>query len=127
MNDSGKQKMVFGVKKIFWGLVVVFFLTLFVAVLAVNFPGSWKKTNPANACINNMYAIAGAANSFALEHQLTNGAPIHFPDDLTNYLKLNSERKIFPCPEGGTYHISKVGEVPTCSLGTTVSPAHVLP
>jgi len=62
-----------------------------------------------------------------LVNHLTNGAPINFPDDLTPYIKLNRYGKIAPCPSGGTYHIAKVGEPPTCSLGTTVSPPHVLP
>jgi hypothetical protein len=31
------------------------------------------------------------------------------------------------CPAGGTYTIGKVGEPPTCSLGTNVTPAHVFP
>jgi hypothetical protein len=84
-------------------------------------------TSAGNACINNLRQIDAAANQFALEHNLTNGSPINFPDDLTPYIKLNSAGKIPECPNGGVYHISKVGETPTCSLGTTVTPAHVLP
>jgi hypothetical protein len=82
---------------------------------------------PAIACINNLRQIDYAAHEFALEHNLTNGSPINFPDDLTSYIKLNRQGKIPPCPAGGIYHISKVGEAPTCSLGSTVTPAHVLP
>jgi hypothetical protein len=81
----------------------------------------------ANPCINNLHQIDAAAHQFALEHNLTNGSPINFPDDLTPYIKLNSAGKIPSCPQGGIYHISKVGEKPTCSLGTNVIPAHVLP
>ena len=81
----------------------------------------------ANACINNLRQIDTAANQFALEYSKTNGAPIHFPDDLTPYIKLNSAGKIPGCPNGGIYHISKVGETPICSLGNTVVPAHILP
>ena len=75
-------------------------------------------------CINNMRMMESAANQFALEHHLTNGAAINFPNDLTPYFK---DGKIPPCPFGGTYHFEKVGDKPTCSLGTTVTPAHVLP
>ncbi len=81
----------------------------------------------ANGCINNLRQIDAAANQFALEHQLTNGDKINFPNDLTPYIKLNSKGEIPPCPAGGIYHISKVGEPPTCSLGSSVIPAHVLP
>lgn len=80
-----------------------------------------------NACINNLRQIDAAANQFALEHQLTNGDRINFPNDLTPYIKLNSAGKVPPCPAGGTYHIGKIGEDPACSLGSTVTPAHILP
>ena len=80
-----------------------------------------------NACINNLRQIDAAANQFALEHNLTNGSPINFPSDLTPYIKLNKDGKIPQCPQGGVYHLTRVGEPPTCSLSTTVTPAHVLP
>jgi hypothetical protein len=83
-----------------------------------------SSTNP---CINNLRQIDAAANQFALEHNLTNGEAINFPNDLTLYIKLNSAGKIPACPNGGIYRISKVGETPTCSLGASVTPAHVLP
>jgi len=79
-----------------------------------------------NACVNNLRQIDAAAKQFALEHHLTNGTPINFPSDLTPYIKLNQAGQIPPCPSGGIYHIGKVGEIPTCSLGTTVTPEHVL-
>ena len=84
-------------------------------------------TSPANACINNLRQIDAAMNQFALEQHQINGAPINFPDDLTPYIKLNSAGKIPGCPQGGVYHLSKVGETPTCSLGNTVTPGHYLP
>ena len=90
-----------------------------------NFVGSHHSL--ANACINNLRQIDAAANQFALEHRLTNGDAINFPSDLTPYIKLNSAGQIPGCPQGVSYSIKKVGESPTCSLGTTVTPAHVLP
>jgi hypothetical protein len=71
--------------------------------------------------------LDAAANEFALENHLTNGARINFPSDLTPYIKLDRQGKIPPCPDGGVYHISKVGDTPTCSLGNTVTPGHYLP
>lgn len=85
------------------------------------------RTNPANTCINNLRQIDAAANQFALVNHLTNGDRINFPNDLTPYIKLNKEGKIPACPSGGIYHIGRVGKAPTCSLGTNVTPAHVLP
>ena len=101
-------------------------LGLFILVVVPNFIKA-RSTPSVNACINNLRQIDAAANSFALENRLTNGDAIRFPDDLTNFIKLTSAGKIPPCPSGGTYHIEKVGEAPACSLGSTVTPAHVLP
>jgi hypothetical protein len=82
--------------------------------------------NTANACINNLRQIDAAANQFALENHKTNGGAINFPTDLMPYIKLNSAGKIPGCPQGGSYSIKKVGDKPTCSLGTTVTPPHIL-
>ena len=81
----------------------------------------------ARTCVNNLFQIDAAASQFALEEHLTNGDRIIFPDDLTPYIKLNGAGKIPSCPAGGIYHIETVGEIPTCSLGTSVTPAHSLP
>lgn len=84
-------------------------------------------TSAANGCINNLRQIDAAVQEFALENHLTNGSPVHFPTDLTPYIKLNRDGKMPPCPAGGIYRIERVGEIPTCSLGMTVTPAHYLP
>jgi hypothetical protein len=76
-------------------------------------------------CINNLRQIDYAAREFAWEQNKTNGETINFPNDLTPYIKLTRDGKIPACPQGGTYHISKIGESPTCTL-STLSPAHVL-
>jgi len=101
---------------------------LFAAAIIAFIPSFIKarSTSAANACVNNLRQIDAAANQFALEHNLTNGALINYPDDLTPYIKLNSAGKIPGCPQGGIYHISKVGETPTCSLATNGFPWHVL-
>jgi hypothetical protein len=86
-----------------------------------------RATSQANACINNLRQIDAAANQFALEQKQTTGATINFPNDLTPYIKLNSGSSIPACPAGGTYADAAVGNTPTCTLSTTVTPAHVLP
>ena len=108
-------------------IVLLLFVIVIIVVIAIPNRVNQHRTSPANACINNLRQIDAAANSFALENRLTNGDAIRFPDDLTNFIKLTSAGKIPPCPSGGTYHIEKVGEAPACSLGSTVTPAHVLP
>jgi hypothetical protein len=76
---------------------------------------------------SNLRQIDVAAQEFALEYGKTNGDIIHYPNDLTPYIKLNKDGKIPPCPQGGIYSIKKVGDKPTCSLGTNGNSDHVLP
>ena len=115
----------FETEAISWMVVIiaVFSFALFI------WPNYYRQhlVSNANSCINNLRQIDAAANQFALERGKTTGDAISFPNDLTPYLKLNSAGKIPPCPSGGIYFINKVGNAPTCSLGTTVTPAHVLP
>jgi hypothetical protein len=106
----------------FW-LIVICLFGFFAAIAIPNRVGS--HTSPANACINNLRQIDAAANQFALEHHLTNGDRINFPNDLTPYIKLNSAGKIPPCPSGGTYFLERVGENPICTL-STATPRHAL-
>ena len=105
--------------------ILLFITGLLVAIAIPNRVGS--HTSPANACINNLRQIDAAANQFALVNHLTKGDRINFPSDLTPYIKLNSKGNIPACPSGGTYHIGKVGGIPICTIGRTVSQAHVLP
>jgi competence protein ComGC len=101
-------------------------LPMLAAIAIPNFVKA-RSTAQANACINNLRQIDAAANEFALEHSKTNGEAMNFPEDLTPYIKLNAQGKIPACPAGGTYSIKHVGDIPTCSLGNSVTPAHVLP
>jgi type II secretory pathway pseudopilin PulG len=109
----------------FWA-VVICVIAIFMAIALYS---NYKPytTGSANTCINNLRQIDAAAQEFAQEKGKTNGEAIIYPNDLTPYIKLNKDGKIPPCPKGGVYSIKKVGDVPTCSLGTTVTPAHVLP
>jgi len=116
-NLSKKGKAVFVLNGITW-------LSLALSIAIPNF-FRLRVTSSGNACINNLRQIDAAAMQFALEKGLTNGMPIHFPDDLTPYIKLNSAGKIPPCPKGGVYQITKVGELPTCTF-STATPAHKL-
>jgi type II secretory pathway pseudopilin PulG len=106
-------------------LLLVLIVGFFAAIAIPNFNHNGRG-NPTNACINNLRQIDAAVNQFALEHQLTNGDRINFPNDLTPYIKLNSQGKIPSCPSGGIYHVGRIGKNPTCSL-STLTPAHALP
>jgi prepilin-type N-terminal cleavage/methylation domain-containing protein len=107
-------------------MIVVAIIGLLAAIAIPNFVKA-RATSQANACINNLRQIDAAANEFALEQKQTTGATINFPSDLTPYIKLNSASSIPGCPAGGSYADSSVGMIPTCSLSSSVSPAHRLP
>jgi hypothetical protein len=124
MGELKKPRWPFGLLEISFLIFLIGFITFFVIQTQTQRP-RWR-TSPANACINNLRQFDAGANEFALENHKTNGEAIHFPDDLIPYIKLTSAGKIPSCPMGGVYSIKRVGDLPTCSLGTTVTPAHVL-
>ncbi|MGP8054130.1 MAG: type IV pilin protein [Limisphaerales bacterium] len=107
-------------------MIVVAIIGLLAAIAIPNFVKA-RATSQANACINNLRQIDAAASQFALEAKLTTGATINFPNDLTPYIKMNANNVLPACPASGTYNDTSVGAIPTCSLGSTVTPAHVLP
>jgi prepilin-type N-terminal cleavage/methylation domain-containing protein len=107
-------------------MIVVAIIGLLAAIAIPNFVRA-RSVAQANACINNLRQIDGAASQFALEQGKKTGDPINFPDDLTPYIKLNSAGRIPGCPDGGNYTENSVGNPPTCSLGSTVTPPHIMP
>ena len=107
-------------------MIVVAIIGLLAAIAIPNFVKA-RATSQANACINNLRQIDAAANEFALEQKKTTGASITLTSDLTPYIKLNSSSSIPGCPAGGSYADAAVGNVPTCSLSSTVTPSHILP
>lgn len=74
-----------------------------------------------NTCINHLRQIDAAKQQWALEHNKTADA-VPTVQDIAPYIKLDANGNIPACPDGGTYTIGAVGEVPTCSI-----PGHVLP
>ena len=107
-------------------MIVVAIIGLLAAIAIPNFVKA-RATSQANACINNLRQIDAAVNEWALETKQTTGAAVSDPASLTPYIKLNASGSIPACPAGGTYVATVVGVNPTCSLGNTVTPGHVLP
>jgi prepilin-type N-terminal cleavage/methylation domain-containing protein len=107
-------------------MIVVAIIGLLAAIAIPNFVKA-RATSQANACINNLRQIDGAANQWALEQKKINGATINFPTDLSPYIKLNVLSSIPGCPAGGSYTEATVGVAPTCNLANSVSPGHFLP
>jgi prepilin-type N-terminal cleavage/methylation domain-containing protein len=109
-------------------MIVVAIIGLLAAIAIPNFVKA-RATSQANACINNMRQIDGAAQIWALEKGKANGATVTLATDLTPYIKLNSSQSIPPCPAGGSYSLGTVGAIPqvTCSLAASVTPPHRMP
>jgi prepilin-type N-terminal cleavage/methylation domain-containing protein len=107
-------------------MIVVAIIGLLAAIAIPNFVTA-RQNAQAKACINNLKQIDGAASQFALEQGKKTGDDIHFPADLTPYIKLNSAGSLPPCPAGGNYSDDRVGGEPRCSLGSTVTPPHMMP
>ena len=107
-------------------MIVVAIIGLLAAIAIPNFVKA-RATSQANACVNNLRQIDAAANEFALEQHKSTGNTISYPTDLMPYIKLNSAGSIPPCPAGGTYNCTTVGNAPLCSLANSVTPGHFLP
>jgi len=107
-------------------MIVVAIIGLLAAIAIPNFVKA-RATSQQNACINNLRQIDAAAQQFALEQHKKTGDAITYPDDLTPYIKLNASSSIPPCPAGGDYALSTVGNAPTCTLSTLTSAPHILP
>jgi prepilin-type N-terminal cleavage/methylation domain-containing protein len=111
-------------------LVEIMIVVGIIGLLAAIAIPSMKKAranSQANACINNLKQIEAAVNQFSMDRAAPAGTSLNYPNDLTAYIKLNTSGSIPGCPAGGTYTMAYVGDFPTCSLGTTVAPNHVLP
>jgi prepilin-type N-terminal cleavage/methylation domain-containing protein len=107
-------------------MIVVAIIGLLAAIAIPNYTNA-RANAQARTCISNLSQIDAVACQFALENGKRTGDAIHYPSDLTPYLKLNRAGSIPGCPAGGLYSENLVGGSPTCSLGDSVTPAHALP
>ena len=108
-------------------MIVVAIIGLLAAIAIPNFVKA-RATSQANACINNLKQIDAAVSQMAIERGLQTGANFNFPNDILPYLKVTVNGTLPPCPAGGSYGSGSIGvSQPTCSLGSSVTPPHVLP
>ena len=106
-------------------MIVVAIIGLLAAIAIPNFVKA-RATSQANACINNLRQIDAAVSQYALEAKLTSTASVSIAN-VTPYIKLTSTSTLPGCPASGTYAVTTVNASPTCSLASSVTPAHVLP
>jgi len=109
-------------------MIVVSIIGLLAAIAIPSFVHARAKSQ-ATACINNMRQIETAVQEVAIEKGKHVGDSLTYPDDVTPYIRLNSNNKIPGCPAGGDYSLANVGTIPQaqCSLGSSVNPPHILP
>ena len=106
-------------------MIVVAIIGLLAAIAIPNFVKA-RTTSQANACINNLRQMDGAAQEWALENKQQSGASVG-TTDITPYIKLDSTGNLPACPGGGSYAASwTVSTHPSCSL-SSATPAHALP
>lgn len=118
-------------------MIVVAIIGLLAAIAIPNFIRA-RTTSQANACINNLRQIDAAIQQYALENNLGAGASVS-AGELKKYLGRGSTGEAINtaggaavadeinCPAGGAYSVTTDSVRPACSIGTTVTPNHVLP
>ena len=115
--SASKKKFLTVVKLVVIGVIIC----LFGAIAVPKFI-EIRNADMANRCVSNLRDIDSVKYQWALENHAKSNDIVTM-NDIAIYFS-----KGFPkCPAGGIYTIGKIGELPTCSLGTNVIPAHVLP
>jgi hypothetical protein len=91
-----------------------------IAVVLVQLPAFFgARTNYAkNACVNNLRQIDGAKQQWILEYHKSTNDIVAWAD-IRPYL-----RGTLACPNGGTYILGRLDQLPKCSLGVS---SHSLP
>src|SRR5438034_10285546 len=96
-------------------MIVVAIIGLLAAIAIPNFVKA-RTASQKNACIANLKQIEGAKATWALETKATTSATPNDTDlfGTTSYIRLKPA-----CPGGGTYTLTAVSAVQTCSLATS--------
>ena len=101
-------------------MIVVAIIGLLAAIAIPNFVKA-RETSRLNACVNNLRQFDGAIQQWALETKASANAAVT-SGNILPYIKQKTGGGLPSCPSSGTYTISRVDTVPTCSVAT-----HVLP
>lgn len=105
-------------------MIVVLIIGILLAIAVPNFIKA-RETSRAKSCIANLKQIDAAKEQWAMDNKKTTGDTPAWADlvGADKYIKGNQPA----CPSGGTYTIGAVGTDPTCSIGSSTTPPHVLP
>lgn len=101
-------------------MIVVLIIAVLLAIAIPNFMKA-RDTSRAKACMANLRQLDTGKVQFAMDSKKGALAAVAEGDLVPDYVK------VFPeCPASGTYTIGAIDVDPVCSLGTTVTPSHVL-
>jgi prepilin-type N-terminal cleavage/methylation domain-containing protein len=110
-------------------MIVVAIIGLLAAIAIPNFIKA-RATSQANACINNMRQIDGGEQEWALETHQTSTSATTSEANLVSLNYIRTPGGNTPnCPANGTYGIAatlNITPTVTCSISTSVTPAHSL-
>ena len=90
-------------------------MSLLIGILAIGAIGCKKKSAQISRCLDSLRYIEILKREWANEEgKTTNDIPLWndlrpFPERWSNNIPI--------CPNGGSYKLNRVGEVPTCSVG----------
>lgn len=101
-------------------MIVVLIIGILLAIAVPNFMKA-RDSSRAKSCVANLTEISAAKEQAAMDLQLQD------TDTPTAGQLSPAYIKVMPtCPGGGTYTIGDMSTDPTCSLGNTVTPPHVM-
>ena len=102
-------------------MIVVLIIGILMAIAVLNFVNARQKSRT-NSCIANLKQIDTGKEQWAMDNKKDTGATVLLTDIYPTYMKVNPV-----CNSGGTYTVDVVGTAPSCSIGATSTPNHVLP
>ena len=102
-------------------MIVVLIIGILLAIAVPNFMKA-RDNSRAKSCMENLRQIAGAKEQAAMDLRLADTATPTQAQLMPGYIKS------WPLePSGGAYTIGDMATNPTCSVGLTSTPNHVLP
>ena len=105
-----------------WRFLVISLFGILIAVSAICLIHSERRTAKLSRCVDNLRNIQTCKRLWAQDGGKTsNDVPTW--NDLRPYFPATWSNQIPVCPDGGTYTIGRIDQLPTCSIG---GPGHSL-